>query len=106
VQVEYLRSRGGTPASKFKKTSDIGDADLELAYDSFQTADADNRAGSFPPFMLDLAKAIGPLKELIHGNGSRDEVIETYLCTMTRHPAFEHYESDEACIDAVRAIPE
>jgi len=106
VQMEYLKARSGTPAVVFDDPSDIGDDDLEAAYTAFQTADEEGRAGSFQPFMLDLAKAVGPLKDLIHGEGSRDEVVETYLCTMTRHPAFAHYDSDEDCIDAIREIPE
>lgn len=105
VQVDYLRARGGTPATIFDDPSDMADPDLELAYTAFQNADAQNRAGAFPGFMLDLPKAVGPLRALITGHGSRDEVVESYLCTMTRHPAFAHYASDQACIDAVRAIP-
>jgi ABC-type glycerol-3-phosphate transport system substrate-binding protein len=105
VQVNYLRARGGTPATLFGDPSKMQDPGLELAYDSFQTADADHHAGAFPAFLLDLPKAVGPLRDLITGKGSRDEVVETYLCKMTRHPAFTHYESEQACLDAVRAIP-
>jgi len=105
VQVKYLKARGGTPAAMFTNPSDIGDADLQAAYTAFQTADADHRAGTFPPFTLDLAKAVGPLRDLITGHGDRDTVIETYLCTMTRHPAFAHYASEQECIAAVRAVP-
>lgn len=105
VQVNYLRARGGTPATRFADPSKMQDPELELAYDAFQTADADHHAGAFPGFLLDLPKAVGPLRELITGQGSRDEVVETYLCKMTRHPAFLHYESEQACVDAVRAIP-
>lgn len=105
VQVNYLRARGGTPATRFADPSKMQDPELELAYDAFQTADADHHAGAFPGFLLDLPKAVGPLRELITGHGSRDEVVETYLCKMTRHPAFVHYESEQACVDAVRAIP-
>jgi ABC-type glycerol-3-phosphate transport system substrate-binding protein len=105
VQVDYLRARGGTPAALFDHPSDMSDPELELAYSSFQTADTAHRAGSFPGFLLDLPKAVGPLRALITGTGSRDEVVETYLCKMTRHPAFTHYESEEACIAAVRAVP-
>jgi hypothetical protein len=105
VQVDYLRARGGTPATIFGNPSEMADPDLELAYAAFQSADAQGRAGAFPGFMLDLPKAVGPLRALITGQGSRDEVVETYLCTMTRHPAFAHYASDQACIDAIRAIP-
>lgn len=105
VQVDYLRARGGTPATILNNPAQMADPDLELAYAEFQSADAQHRAGAFPGFMLDLPKAVGPLRALITGQGSRDEVVEAYLCTMTRHPAFAHYASDQACIDAVRAIP-
>lgn len=105
VQVAYLRARGGTPATIFDDPAEMADPDLELAYSDFQSADAQNRAGAFPGFLLDLPKAVGPLRALITGNGSRDEVVEAYLCTMTRHPTFAGYASDQACIDAVRAIP-
>ncbi len=105
LQLEYLRARGGTPAALFDDPADIDDPDLEAAYKEFQVADAEQRAGSFPPFLLSIDHALGPLRDLITGHGSRDEVVEAYLCKTTRHPTLKHYESDAACIDAVRAIP-
>lgn len=105
VQIDYLRARSGTPAVVFDDPSEIGDPDLEAAYTAFQAADEQGRAGSFSPFLLDLDDAVGPLRDLITGQGSRDEVVEAYLCRGTRHPAFEHYESEEACVDAIRAMP-
>ncbi len=106
VQLDYLRARGGTPATVFDDPSEIDDTALELAYAAFQTADDEKRAGPFPAFLLDLPHAVGPLRDLITGRGSRDEVVEAYLCRMTRHPSFEHYASEDACIEAIAAIPE
>lgn len=106
VQLDYLRSRGGTPAVLFDNPTDIEDPGLEAAYAAFQTANDDDRAGAFPLFLLDLPHAVGPLPDLITGMGSRDEVVEAYLCKLTPHPALAHYESEQACLDAIRAIPE
>jgi ABC-type glycerol-3-phosphate transport system substrate-binding protein len=105
VQLDYLRARGGTPGTVFDDPSKMDDPALEIAYNDFVKANQENRAGSFPPYLLDLADAVGPLRDLITGHGSRDEVVESYLCKDSRHPSFAHYGSDEACISALRAIP-
>lgn len=107
VQIDYLRARGGTPAALFADPAEIGDPALEAAYSAFQTADAENRAGPFPPYLLSLEKATGPLRGLFEGTGSADEVIEAYLCgEPPRHPTLEHYETSEDCLRAIRAIPD
>jgi ABC-type glycerol-3-phosphate transport system substrate-binding protein len=105
VQLDYLRARGGTPATVFADTSTMNDSALETAYDAFVKANQEGRAGSFPLYLLDLADAVGPLRELITGRGLRDEVVEAYLCKDSRHPTFAHYASDTECINAIRAIP-
>lgn len=106
VQLDYLRARGGTPAALFDDPQEIDDPALAEAYSAFRAADEQDRAGAFPAFLLDLPHAVGPLRELILGMGSRDAVVEAYLCQMTRHPAFEHYATESACIEAIRAVPE
>jgi ABC-type glycerol-3-phosphate transport system substrate-binding protein len=105
VHIEYLRARGGTPAMLFDNPADIGDATLERAYAEFQTADAEGRAGLWPLWLLGLDKATGPLRALFDKTGTADEVIESYLCGEPRHPALETYETTEACVEAIRAIP-
>ncbi len=109
VQLDYLRARGGTPALVFDDPSQIDDSTLRQAYTDFQEADADGRAGLFPDWLIASSKfgiaVAGPLRELFAKTATADEVIEAYLCEEPRHPTFASYESTEACLAAVRAVP-